>query len=236
MYGFDSARLCLPALLAALITLAGCAEGPMPYLLSLNPKMRQEWAADEMYQPTLHRQLAEVAALRDAAGELSIDQQRHWSGEMTHILEHHDNPLLRAAAVEPLAEFDIPEADEGLRIALSDKDAAVRETACEAWAERGNRESLQRLSETLGSDTDLDVRIAAARELGRFSDPVAYEALGLALQETDPALRHQALESLRRASGKDYGHDVEAWQKFVQGADPGPEYSPSIAQRLRELF
>lgn len=236
MYRLDSTRLYLPALLATSTVLAGCAEGPMPYLMSLNPRMRQEWRADEMYQPTLHRQLAEMEALREAADNLSASKQRHWSGELTYILEHHDNPRLRAAAVETLAEFDVPESNKGLRVALSDKDATVRETACTAWGQRGDGEALQQLSKTLGSDTDLDVRIAAARELGRFSNPAAYQALGLALQETDPALQYQAMESLRRASGKDYGNDIDAWQRFVQGEDPGPEYSPSIAQRLRELL
>lgn len=78
--------------------------------------------------------------------------------------------------------------------------------------------------------------MAAARELRRFQDPLAYQALGLALQDEDPALQYRAVESLREASGKDYGNDLQAWQQFAQGQDPGPEYSPSVAERLRRLF
>ena len=50
-------------------------------------------------------------------------------------------------------------------------------------------EGIELLAATLGGDSDMDVRIAAARELRRFADPVAYESLGLALQEDDPALQ-----------------------------------------------
>lgn len=236
MCGLDFARLYPPATLALLAVLAGCAEGPMPYIMSLNPKARQEWKADEMYEPTLHRQLAEVEALRESAATLSAPQQRHWSGELQHILQHHDNPLLRAAAVKTLAEFAVPEANEGLRVALTDSDATVRQTACAAWGARGGDEAMQRLAEMLDTEKELDVRIAAARELRRFQAPTAYRALGLALQDPDPALQYQAVESLREASGKDYGNDLQAWRQFAQGQDPGPEHSPSIAQRLRELL
>jgi hypothetical protein len=223
-------------LLASLVALAGCADGPMPYLLSLNPKLRQQWQADERYQPTLHRQLTEVEALRASSSSLSAEQQRHWSGELRHIIETHDNPLLRAAAIDTLAEFGVPESDEGLRLGMKDSDTTVRRAACSAWGKRGNQEAIRLLSETLGSDTDPDVRIEAARQLGRFQDPIAYQALGLALDDQDPALQHRVVQSLKRASGKDYGNDLEAWQRFVQGQDPGPEYVPSMAERLRNLF
>ena len=82
----------------------------------------------------------------------------------------------------------------------------------------------------------MDVRIAAARELRRFPDRVAYEALGLALQEDDPALQYRAVESLKEASGKNYGNNLQAWQQFAEGKDPGPEYTPSVADRVRALF
>ncbi len=222
---------CLP-----LVALLGCADGPWPYLVSMNPKMRQQWESDEAYHPTLHRQLAEVNALRDAASTLTPQQQRHWCGEMQHILSTHTNPLLRAAAIDVLAEFSVPEAAEGLRLGLKDGDSTVRRAACVAWSKRGNQEAIERLSETLGSDTDPDVRIEAARALGQFRDPIAYRALGLALDDKDPALQYRAVESLKQASGKDFGNNLDAWQRFAQGEDPGPEYIPSLAERIRKYF
>ncbi len=235
----DTLRIFRPYLLLLLVPcaiLAGCADGPIPYLVALNPKMRQQWEADEMYQPTLHRQLTEMTALRDSASSLSAAQQRHWSEEMQYILETHDNPLLRAAAVDTLAVFAVPESNEGLRIALHDSDSSVRRTACRAWGKRNDQEAVRQLSETLGSDADIEVRIAAARELGHFRDPIAYQALGLALDDKDPALQYRAVESLKRASGKDYGNNLKAWQTFAQGQDPGPEYVPSLAERVRRIF
>ena len=78
--------------------------------------------------------------------------------------------------------------------------------------------------------------MAAARELRRFPERTAYQALGLALQDDDPALQYRAIESLKAASGKDYGNNLQAWQQFAEGQDPGPEYTPSVADRLRSLF
>ena len=222
--------------LVPLISLSGCADGPVPYFVSLNPKMREQWRADEAYAPTLHRQLAEVDALRTGAAGLSPAQQTHWSGELKHILETQENPLLRAASVDALAEFTVPESNEGLRLASKDSDSTVRLAACRAWGIHGGEEAVEHLAETLGSDSDTDVRIAAASELGKFKQPMAYQALGLALQDKDPALQYRAVESLKHASGKDYGNDLAKWQAFAQGQDPGPEYIPTLAERVRSLF
>ncbi|MHB8863575.1 MAG: HEAT repeat domain-containing protein [Pirellulaceae bacterium] len=229
-------RLCYASVAIWLASLAGCADGPVPYLMALNPTMRRQWAADEAYAPTLHRQLAEVEALRGSAKTLSAEQQVHWCGELQHIISTHSNPLLRAACVETLVLFSVPESSEGLRLALQDTDATVRQAACRAWGSRGGQEAMELLAERLGSDSQKDVKLAAARELGRFSDPVAYQALGLALQDGDAALQYRAIESLKQSSRKNFGNNLQAWQQFAQGQDPGPEYSPSLADRVRELF
>ena len=169
-------------------------NGPMPTLMSLNPSLRRQWEDDERYEPTLHRQLAEVRALRKAAGQLTDAEQRHWCGEFKHIIETHGNSILRTEAVHTLAAFSVPEANEPLQIALRDTDATVRIAACRAWGGRPGREPMEHLAQILGGDADLDVRIAAARELGQFPDPYAYQALGLALEPTeDPALNIELL-------------------------------------------
>lgn len=217
-------------------TLTGCADGPIPYMMALNPSVRRQWEADEAYQPTLHRQLAEVEALRAQGPRLSEEQQRHWSGELAFIIESHHNPLLRAACVDTLAVLAVPDANRGLRAATKDADSTVRMAACRAWGSRGGREGVELLAEMLGSDTDMDVQMAAARELKHFSDPIAYQALGLALETDNPALQYRAIESLKTASGRNYGNDIRAWQEFAEGKDPGPEHVPALAERLRQLF
>jgi HEAT repeat protein len=229
-------RLCYVSGVIWLASQAGCADGPVPYLMSLNPSMRRQWAADEAFKPTLHRQLAEVETLRENAKTLSPEQQVHWCGELQHIIGTHANPLLRAACVKTLAEFSIPESSEGLRLALKDADPTVRQCACRAWGKRGGHEAMELLADRLGSDTDVDVKLSAARELGQFSDPIAYQALGLAIQDGDAALQYRSIESLKQSSGKNFGNNLKAWQEFAQGRDPGPEYTPSLAERVRELF
>jgi hypothetical protein len=216
--------------------LVGCADGPMPYLMSLNPTMRRQWEADEAFAPTLHRQLAEVQTVRESTKSLSPEQQVHWSGELEHIIRTHSNPLLRGECVTTLEGFSVPESNAGLRQGMQDGDATVRIAACKAWGKRGGQEGMEILAERLGSDSDPDVKLAAARELGQFSDPIAYQALGLAIQGGDPALQYRAIQSLKLASGKDYGNNLQAWQEFAEGKDPGPEYTPSLADRVKQLF
>jgi HEAT repeat protein len=219
-----------------LLAPAGCAEGPVPYVLSLNPWRRQEWRQDEQYRPTLHRQLAEIEVLQDNAASMSLEQQVHWANEMTYLVRTQSNPVLRGAAVDTLAVLAVPEAEAGLRAALADKDPSVRIAACDAWASHGGAAAVEQLAERLGSDTDLDVRLAATRALGRFSEPAAHRALALALDDSDPAIRHRAIQSLKQSSGRDFGDNIDAWKQFAQGKDPGPDAPPWLVQRIRQWF
>jgi len=216
----------------------GCADGPLPYFASLSPWRRQEWLADEQYEPTLHRQLDEIRAVRDTAAAMTAAEQTHWAGEMKYLLQTQQTPLMRETAVAALAALAVPEADDGLRLASKDKDASVRVAACRAWARHGGKEALQQLAETLGSDTDLDVRLAAARALGRFHEPAAFEALGLALDDPDPALQYRAVQSLKESSGHDFGNNMDAWRRLARGENPGAEASTSsyLARRLKHWF
>jgi len=218
--------------------LVGCSGDPLYPVHRLNPWVWEQWQADEQYAPTLHRQLDEVADVRDRAASMSGPQQVHWAGEFRYILEHHRQPLLREAVVDALAEFAVPQADEALKVANRDEDSVVRIAACAAWGMRPAADGVPQLTEMLGRDTDLDVRLAAAREIGRFRSPEAIHALGLALGEpnVDPALENRVIESLKKATGRDYGRDTHAWLAFVQGRDPGPEYTPSLAERMSRLF
>lgn len=214
----------------------GCADGPAPYVLSMSPWHRQEWLADEEYEPTQHRQLDEIRAVRDSAASMNIAEQTHWAQEMTYLLQSQQSSLMRSAAVDTLAVLAVPQADQGLAMALKDKESSVRIAGCRAWAQRGGEQAIGRLAEILGSDTDLDVRLAAARGLGRFREPAAYEALGLALDDPDPALQYRAVESLRSSTGRDLGNDLDAWRRLARGENPGPDAPPYLVRRLQEWF
>jgi hypothetical protein len=86
------------------------------------------------------------------------------------------------------------------------------------------------------SDGDLDVRIAAARELGKFEDRAAVQSLGAALDDPDPALQRRAVESLRRISGEDFGNSVPAWRQYVRGEPVDQPEPPSMVQWLLTYF
>jgi hypothetical protein len=80
------------------------------------------------------------------------------------------------------------------------------------------------------------VRIAAARELENFRTPEVIPALGVALDDSDPALQHRAIRSLKVVTGKDFGNSVPAWQQFVRTGEIQASEVPSLAERLREWF
>jgi hypothetical protein len=62
------------------------------------------------------------------------------------------------------------------------------------------------------------------------------QALGIALDDADPALQHRAVQSLERVSGEDFGDSVPAWRQYVRGEPVNAPEPPSIAERFRELF
>lgn len=68
----------------------------------------------------------------------------------------------------------------------------------------------------------LDLRIAAVRALGNFSQYQSTEALLLVLQkEKDVALRDRAVESLELATGKQLGNDPKAWEEVLHNTASG---------------
>jgi len=91
-----------------------------------------------------------------------------------------------------------------------------------ALGETGNPAAVQLLTRVVrephgeGAAQDrqqaLDVRMAAARALGRFNQPQATEALVSVLQnDRDVALRQRANASLQAATGKKLPADAKAW-------------------------
>ena len=218
-----------------LTVVVGCAEGPLWRLGVLNPWARRQWAEEAQYGPTIRQQVSDLARLRRRAASMDPAEQDQICTQLARRLEESDSRQLRAAIALTLAEFPQPIAAQALHRALTDSESTVRIAACEAWGKRADQEALQALARTVGSDTDLDVRITAARALASFQDPVAIGALGLALNDADPALQRRAMESLQLVSGRDYGYDVEAWRTFIAGGEPAPE-RPSLAERLRNLY
>lgn len=225
--GSTMKRFCL----VFLVCLSGCADGTLPELNGVNPYLRRQWQQDLSFGPTFHEQVAELEQIQAHGGRLPPQEQQFRVQQLNELVRTSESPVLRAHSAKALAAIPLPEALQGINIAGADEDASVRIAACSAWLKRGGPEALSGLSELSKSDTELDVRMAAVRSLGELKDVAAIEALGAALDDRDPALQLQAIESLRKVSGREYGNDVAAWRAFTQGGNP-VENPPSIAERF----
>jgi hypothetical protein len=214
---------------------AGCSGDPYMDLVSLNPWRRKEWEADEQFGLNPNTRLAELEMLAERAASMPPEEQERFSEDLAIQLRDERNALFRARMVRALGEMNTATARGILSDATGDVSPTVRIAACEAWARQRGPEAVEALAKVVGSDTDLDVRMAATRALGELEDPAAVRPLGLALDDADPALQNCAIRSLRAVSGQDYGYDVAAWRRFARGEDPQYE-PPSIAERVREIF
>jgi hypothetical protein len=219
--------------LLELAALSGCSKGPLWRTGYISPWARKKWAEDERYGPTLFTRLPAIKSLADRAAWMDPAEQQRVSQEFAEQLRTESNPLVRIHLVKALGAFPTPTAAEALRTALTDSDTEVRMAACSAWQRRGGPEGLEALAQVVGSDTSLDVRLAATRALSTFRDPAAVRALGMALDDSDPALQYRAVQSLKSVSGRDYGTDLTAWRQFVRGDNPLPPQQPSLVERLR---
>jgi HEAT repeat protein len=219
------------------VSLAGCADGVVPELRSLNPWVRQQWQEDENFGPTFHKKVADLAALRSSASTLSPVDREQIAQLLADRLKNESSPAMRMELARTLGELPAESSQAALTRALADDNPQVRVVACKALGRRQSAESVESLGKVVAEDLDLDVRIAAARELGRFKDPAAAQALRAALDDRDAALQGIAMESLRGITGKrEYANSVPAWRQYLDGGNPAPPPAPSIAESLQKYW
>ena len=223
--------LTIIGLCLAFSLISGCMGDPIYRMWH-----RKQWMDDENYGPTLYQRLDELSSIRKNADELGEAKREKIARQLIETLASDPSPLYRAQVVRTLAALATPTAAEGLRLALQDKDSQVRIEACKAWTRRGGEEAVSTLAQVLKTDSDLDVRLAATHQLAEFRDPAAVSALGVALDDTDPAMQYRAMRSLKTITGKDFGNNVPAWRQYVQDGTYQPSDVPSIAERFRDLF
>jgi hypothetical protein len=223
----------IASLLVGIGLIAGCADGPVPEMRSLNPWIRKQWAEDEQFGPTYHKKVADLAALRSNASSLASDDQERIAAELAGRLKEEPSAAMRIELTRALGSLPSAAAQAALAAAMSDENSQVRVVACKGLGKRPSAESLQALATAVAGDADLDVRIAAAKELGRFNDPAAAQALRPALDDGDAALQGIAMESLRGLTGKhEYANSVVAWRQYLDGGNPTPPPAPTLAETL----
>jgi HEAT repeat protein len=176
----------------------------------------------------------QLAELRGRAPTLPPEEQERLSTELAVEIQREKAVVMRSEIVRTLSAFPTQQARSAIQLAAADADPYVRRAACVALSQSPDAESLQVLSQTVANDTDIDVKIVAARALGKFRDPQAATALVTLVDDNNPALQQTAMDSLRTVTGKDYGYSASAWREYMQGGTPTPPPAPSIAQRLRE--
>jgi HEAT repeat protein len=231
MSGVSGQRILL--LLGGMIaaTMVGCAD--LDILPSWVPF--QGPASDQVPGVvTPAQRIAELRQLSEKAAASDADERQRVAGQLVAAIRIESDPLIRREIIRSLGAYSNREADAVLKAALTDADTHVRVIACEAWAQRADATAVELLSETLRSDVEADVRLAAAKALGRCKSHEAVTALGEVLADSDPAMQYRAVLSLREATGKDLGNDVHRWQAYVKGELPEP--TPTLAERFRRLF
>lgn len=219
------------------LILVGCADGFVPELRSLNPWVRKQWQEDEQFGPTFHRQVADLSALRASARTLSPVDREAIAAELTSRLKNEPSAAMRMELVRALGELPTDSAQEAIAISLTDENSQVRALACKAIAQRQSPKNLQSLAKVVADDADLDVRIAAAREIGKFRDPAAAQALRSALDDRDASLQAVAMNSLRGITGRtEFANSVPTWRQYLDGGNPAPPAGPSLAESLQKYL
>jgi hypothetical protein len=157
------------------------------------------------------------------------------SAELARQIQHEQDPQVRLYIVRAMATMTDQTASAVIHAGLEDPSNEVRIACCEAWGKRGGPEAVRELSTVLEAESNIDVRLAAARALGVTKQTTAVPVLAKMLADNDPAMQRRVIESLKGVSGKDYGYDVEAWRQYAAG-EKVKTRSLSLAERWRNLF
>lgn len=214
------------------LCLAGCASHVRKWYDPLGLWTKEEKDGPKYKVITHADRIKALRNLAQQAASLPPDEQQRATDELCQALPKEQDVLVRSEMLRTIARFPNPRAEAMLKAGLRDGDQDVRIVCCAAWGSRGGKEANLVLCETLTSDTDNDVRLAAARALGELKDPEAEAALGLALDDANPAIQYRAMQSLKSITGKKF-ETVKEWREYIHGEQ---KEQPSLMDRLRGLF
>lgn len=242
-------RLALAAFSATLALAAGCAQFekmpslPTPTMFSKTPQHDPLTTAMTGKVPT-----ERIAAIKKLAGAAHTEQRDQVAGQLASLLSREPSPPIRSELCTTLGQFNNPAADQAVRAALKDTTFEVRIAAAQALAKHGGRglaenvRNRQRedatrslLATTAADDGTLDVRLAAVRSLGQFDGEETKAALGVVLDDSNPAVQRRAIHALASSTGKDFGNDVRAWREYVKGGTPTPR-TETIADKMKTVL
>jgi len=116
---------------------------------------------------------------------------------------------------------------------MRDEDPFVRREACRVIASWQKPESAVVLRHVVRNDNDKDVQLQATQSLAAFDDHDTRETLGSLLDHRQPALRFEAMQSLKVCTKQDFGNDVHRWKQYLGGEIPTPAHATTLAERFR---
>ena len=222
----------IPTLLAASLACCwglGCSQSHFGNSDWLTPPwVRSEWEAEAQIADSLFSRKAEMTQAVASVSGAAVESQQQVASQLSEVILRDPILLLRLHALKLISTLDCPKTTETLNIATSDPSSDIRIAAVKALQQFPNSESVYQLQEIVANDSDDDVRLAATRALGNIPGQNSVRALGLALNDRNPALQITATESLMRVTGQSsVGRNVVAWQDYVKQVAPTIE-SPSL--------
>lgn len=224
------------SLLSSLLLVAGCADGPMFQMKKLSPWHRREVARDRALGTTYTQRLDELALLDQQITRYPPDQQQQWAEQLETIVTKDTSPEMRARAARVIAKVDSEATLRALNKASTDEIEKVRLAICDAWAIRKNDQARDMLLSLAATDDSDDVRQAAIRSLASFDSPEVRSQMAAALEHKNPAIQQQAVVSLRKITGRDFGGDFDAWKRYLDGEEvPDPKPASFTARIWQTL-
>lgn len=208
--GIGFATLSLTALLV------GCQAGG-PRMGGLNPFYQEERTTFQ----TPRRRIEAIEAIAQRSTGEDTPEQQEIVRELVATLASENDPLIRQAALETIADFNTSLSSQALLAGLSDADQHVRTATCGMLGKRSVPGSAEALSQVVRNDDTLDVRLAAAQALGRVG--ATEKQLLPLLEDRDPAMQLAGVEAMRRKTGRDLGGDVAAYVALAKGETPSAE-------------
>ncbi len=215
---------------------AGCTDGPMFHMKKLAPWHQRQWRQDRELGPTFSMRMKELELLRSQLPGMPPEDQERWSTILERIATNDTSPEMRAQAARTLALVKNDASLRALDAASTDKVEKVRLAVCDAWGIRKDDRARDMLLSLVKTDESDDVRQAALAALGNFNDTDVREALVESLDHKNPAIQQQAVASLSKITGRNYGGDFESWKRYVNGEDvPEPEPTTFTARVIESI-
>ncbi len=224
------------SLVGSLLLLCGCVDGPLFHMKKLSPWHQREWRRDRELGPTFSQRLDELALLDSRLAGYSPDEQQQWAAHLENIVTKDTSPEMRARAARVIAKIESESTTRALNKASRDEVEKVRLAVCDAWGLQKNDQARDMLLSLVATDESDDVRQAAIRSLASFDSPEVRTQLAAALEHKNPAIQQQAVVSLRKITGRDFGGDFETWKRYLDGEEvPDPEPVSFTARIMQSL-